>query len=269
MTVVALADAESARRFGGKAACLARAVSAELPVPAGFAVAAGAVERLIAGDAAVRADVTPLPARLGGAVAARSSAIGEDGETHSFAGQHETHLNVTTGDALADAIARVHASARSPGALAYRRHRGIAGEPSIGVVVQQLVAADCAGVLLTMNPVTGADELVAEAAWGLGEAVVAGRVTPDVYRLARDGTVCERTIGDKDVAILPSASGGTRETRLPPDRAARPWLDAAQVRTLHGLACMRAFGPRLDLEWAIVEQTIYLLQWRPMTASVR
>lgn len=101
--------------------------------------------------------------------------------------------------------------------------------------------------------------------------MVAGLVTPDVYRLAHDGTLCERTVGDKDVAILPSASGGTHEARLSAERAAQPCLDAARLRTLHALAlaCVRAFGPRLDLEWAFVEQTIYLLQWRPVTASVR
>lgn len=271
MKFVPLSDADSAGRFGGKAASLARAVRAGLPVPSGLALDAGGVELLVGGDTNVRAEVMAVPARLGGAVAARSSAIGEDGDSHSFAGQHESHLNLTTGTALVDAIAQIHASVRSLGALAYRRRRGIADEPRTGVVVQQLVAADCAGVVFTVNPVTGADELVVEAAWGLGESVVAGRVTPDLYRLGHDGTVFERTMGDKDTAIMPSTGGGTYEAHLDAERAARPCLDAARLRTLHALAlaCTRAFGSQLDLEWAFVGPSVYLLQWRPVTASGR
>ena len=266
---VELAAAEPASRFGGKASHLAQAVRAGLPVPPGLVMDVEAVERLVAGDAPTRAQVEGLPERLGGAVAARSSAVGEDGQGSSFAGQHETVLNVLTGPALVEAIRRVHASGRSPGALSYRNQRGIAGEPQVAVLVQKLVDPESAGVLFTINPVTGADELVVEAAWGLGEAVVAGTVTPDTYRLGRDGRVMERTAGDKDLAIVPQDGGGTREAPVASERAGSLCLDDGQLAELHALAsaCERAFGSRLDLEWAFAGGKLYLLQWRPVTTA--
>jgi pyruvate, water dikinase len=269
VTAVPLLEAAAEARFGGKAARLSEALRAGLPVPHGVALESDAVDRLVAAHAPTREEVLALPARLGGAVAARSSAVGEDSTGASFAGQHATLLNVTTGEALAAAIARIHASAHAAGALAYRQRLGITGEPRIGVVVQRMIEPECAGVLFTVDPLTGDDAVVIEAAWGLGEAVVAGTVTPDRYRLARAGTVLERTAGDKDLAILAQPGGGTSETSVPPARAAQLCLGDARLAALHDLAmrCERVFGPRLDLEWAFTEGALYLLQWRPVTSA--
>jgi pyruvate,water dikinase len=270
LIVTPLEDALPAARYGGKAAKLGEAIRAGLPVPLGVALDADAVEAVVAGDAALRKEIASLPEKLGGPVAARSSAIGEDGVAHSFAGQHETHLNVTSGNALVDAIARVHASARSAGAIAYRKQHGIEGAPKIAVVVQRLVTSECAGVLFTENPVTHADEFVAEAAWGLGEIVVAGLVTPDTYRVARDGRVLERRIGEKDLQIVATADGGTMEEEVDAERASKACLDDARLQKLHALAsaCERTFGKRLDLEWAFsADGALHLLQWRPITTS--
>jgi pyruvate, water dikinase len=269
MSRVPLADAADASRFGGKAARLSEAIRAGLRVPDGVALDADEVGGLVGGDPATRDAVIALVDGLGAPVAARSSAIGEDGIVHSFAGQHETVLNVTTGSALVEAITRVHASAHSPGALAYRRQHGIAGEPRIGVLVQRLVAADCAGVMFSVNPLTGADEIVVEASWGLGEGVVAGLVTPDRYRMARDGKVRERAAGDKDIAVVPRDGGGTEESAIAGERARRLCLADGQLAALVALAgaCERAFGPRLDLEWAFAGEALFLLQWRPVTSQ--
>ena len=151
-----------------------------------------------------RAQSSSAPGRSSPApLAVRSSAVGEDSEEASFAGQHLTCLNVRSAADGVAAVAAIWRSAHSDSALAYRRRLGLTDSPRIAVVVQQLVDADCAGVLFTRNPLDGADELVVEAAWGLGEAVVAGLVTPDRFRVARDGTVLERVAGTR---ISPSRS---------------------------------------------------------------
>src|SRR5690606_22363725 len=116
-------------------------------------------------------------------VAVRSSAIDEDGPVASFAGQHRTLLNIRGFDALVDATVRCVASARAAEAVAYRQQRGLSVEDvRIAVLVQSLVAADSAGVAFTTNPLTGRDdEVLINANWGLGESVVGGTVTPDMF----------------------------------------------------------------------------------------
>src|ERR687894_488261 len=124
-------------------------------------------------------------------LAARSSAVGEDAHDASFAGQHLTCLNVPSAAEAVAAVSEIRRSAHEGAALVYRARLGVTEPPRAAVVLQELVDADCAGVLFTRNPLDAADELVVEAAWGLGEAVVAGLVTPDRFRLRRDGSVLE------------------------------------------------------------------------------
>jgi hypothetical protein len=137
------------------------------------------------------------------------------------------------------------------------------------VVVQSLLDPDVAGVMFTQNPVTGAAERVIEAAWGLGEAVVAGLVIPDTYRIASDGTVLERTPGLKRIAIRSRADGGTYEEDVPADRTEALTLDDAQLAQLNQLAhhCETVYGNARDIEWAIADGTLYLLQCRAVTTS--
>jgi pyruvate, water dikinase len=255
--------------YGGKAAQLGAAIAAGLPVPSGLALSWDLVETLAGDEAALRTWSDMLLDTLAPPLAVRSSAIGEDSAGASFAGQHQTRLGVFAVDELAEAIRSVHASAFALGALAYRQRLALAGRPRMGVVVQRLVQAECAGVLFTRNPLTGASERVIEASWGLGEAVVAGLVTPDRYRLARDGTLLESEAGEKDLALR-FVPGGVREEEVDAERAHRLCLDAARLRELHVLAqrCERAFGPDLDLEWAFDGQAVHLLQHRPITRSL-
>ena len=122
-------------------------------------------------------------------LAVRSSCVDEDSAEASFAGQHLTLLNIPSCDEVPDAVREIWWSANSDSAITYRQRVGLFRQPSVGVVVQALLDPDCAGVMFTRNPINGADERVIEASWGLGEAVVAGRVVPDNYRIARSGEV--------------------------------------------------------------------------------
>ena len=174
----------------------------------------------------VRAFAAPL--------VARSSAVGEDSEQASFAGQHLTRLNVRSTPELAEAVSAIWESARLPSALAYRERLGLPLEPRMAVVVQELVEADSAGVLFSRDPVNGSDELLVEAAWGLGEAVVAGLVTPDRFRMARNGTVLERAAGVRTSPYAPTrkAARGDRGSRRTCPCAC---LDDSQLAALHAL----------------------------------
>jgi pyruvate, water dikinase len=270
MAPTPLTDAEAgdASRFGGKAAALARAVQAGLPVPAGFALDCRDLERLDAAADDDRAELAGRFAELGGPAAVRSSALDEDSAGASFAGQHATFLNVAGTDGLLDALRDVWRSAATSAALAYRRHLGISTPPRMAAVVQRLVPADVAGVLFTCDPVTGAsDRWTVEASWGLGEAVVAGMVTPDHWRITPDGCPLEARPGHKPTAVLPTAHGGTVRAPITDDRVTRPCLDAmALARVAHlGAACEELFGPGQDVEFAFAAGALYLLQSRPVT----
>jgi pyruvate,water dikinase len=258
---------EDGQAYGGKAAALGVALRRRLPVPPGIALPADLVAA-VARDDAARDAVRTAARELGGPQAARSSAVGEDGAASSFAGQHLTVLNLWDPDAVVDAVVRVAESACAPSALAYRRSRGDLSAPRCGVVLQRLVPAVAAGVLFSRNPVSGDDELVVEASWALGEAVVDGLVTPDLFRLDRAGHLLEQVIGDKDRAVVPRPGGGTRTVLVDADRAHRPCLGARQLAALAGLArrCDEVFDGPSDVEWAVTGTGVALLQRRPITA---
>jgi pyruvate,water dikinase len=266
MSIVALDRAGSAEEYGGKAAQLAAAVRAGLPVPAGVALRHDAVAAVAGGDAAAIGALEAAVAALRGPFAVRSSAIGEDGAAASFAGQHATLLNVVR---VAEAVAEVWRSAFADSAMAYRRRVGADGEVRMGVVVQRLVDADAAGVMFTRNPITRADELVVEAGWGLGEAVVQGLIVPDFFRLTRGGEVLEARPGHKPVAVRRRKDGATAEVPVDPALVEAPCLTDAQLAALAALAgrCDAAFGavPH-DIEWAVEGEALHLLQRRPVTA---
>jgi pyruvate,water dikinase len=264
---VALVDALDAAEFGGKAASLARSLRARLPVPPGFALSTTQVDAVFQRDAQVSAGVREAFTRQAGPCAVRSSAIGEDSQNASFAGQHVTILNVRLEDQVIGAVLEVRESAFTESALAYRRTIGMSELPRVGVVVQRMIEPDCAGVMFTKNPVNGADERVIEASWGLGEAVVAGLVVPDNYALDGEGRVLRRTAGEKDLALRSDPEGGTLEEPVAEDLISALCLDDGMLAELHDLAarCETFFGRGLDIEWAFSGGTLYLLQCRAMT----
>lgn len=264
---VPLRQAEAEPAFGGKAASLAKAMRAGLPVPPGFAIGHLGVNRIIEHDAEALASLRGFFDGMRPPLAVRSSAVGEDSERASFAGQHLTVLNVTDFAQLTDAIGRVVASV-SGGGAAYRKRLGIDGGPRMGIVVQELLNPDSAGVIFTRNPLTGIRERVVEAAWGLGEAVVSGLVIPDHYRLDADGGLVECRIGDKDLILRIRPDGGTEEVEVEPDRRGARVLDDVALRALHDLAslCESEYGANLDIEWCFVGPELFLLQCRSITA---
>ena len=268
MRTAPLTERLDERLVGGKAAQLAAALRAGLPVPAGIALSVAFVDAVAAGRDEARAELAEVSRTLRPPLVARSSAVGEDSRQASFAGQHLTRLNLRSLTELIDAVSAIRASAHAPSALAYRERLGLPPEPSMAVVVQELVDAECSGVLFSRHPFDGSDELVIEAAWGLGETVVAGLVTPDRFRLAQDGSILERAAGLKDVALRADPAGGTRDTPVPAKRASALCLDDSQLAALHALAgrCDELFEGAHDLEWAFAGGRLYLLQRRTLTA---
>jgi pyruvate,water dikinase len=265
--VVPLEKALDEAIFGSKAVGLGQAIRNGLPVPPGVALSGSIVEAVAAGEHAAIKEVAKWVGPLGGPLAVRSSAADEDGASASFAGQHLTLLNVPSVEQLSSALSEIWWSANSDSAITYRQKVGLFTRPSVGVVVQALLDPDSAGVMFTRNPVTGADERVIEASWGLGEAVVAGIVIPDHYRIDRSGEVLERKAGYKKIAVRSVANGGTVEEKLSPELVERLCLNDDQLGELNRLAgrCEQIYGSARDVEWAIAGGTLYLLQCRAIT----
>ena len=189
---------------GGKAEGLARLVGLRLKVPEAFVVVGASP-----GD--LPTDLFERYRRLGsGRVAVRSSALGEDGEESSFAGQYATFLNVEGEAALAAAVSECLASIEAAGAVAYSRERNEGEESAMSVVVQAMVEPAVAGVLFSADPVSGRhDRLVIDAVAGLGEKLVSGESTPDHYVLGASNELVRRDIvseqallGDDQLAAL-------------------------------------------------------------------
>ncbi|UWG47280.1 Phosphoenolpyruvate synthase/pyruvate phosphate dikinase [Halanaeroarchaeum sp. HSR-CO] len=294
---------------GGKGASLGEMTDAGLPVPPGFVVTAGTYRDFIeetgideelfesvdvdTEDSAALAEAeahakslileTPMPDELheeiesaydalgdGEAfVAVRSSATAEDLPDASFAGQQETYLNVERDD-LVDRVKRCWASLFTQRAIYYRQQKGFEHDVvNIAVVVQQMVDAEKSGVMFTSHPSTGAPKVIVEAAWGLGEAVVSGSVSPDNYVVDRESEAVEDvTIADKKIMMERDPdSGETVEREVPDDHR------TARVLTDDELADLVALGRRVeehygtpqDVEWAIVDGDVYMLQSRPIT----
>lgn len=213
-------------------------------------------EIAIPGDLA--AAITGALARLGehAAYAVRSSATAEDLPTASFAGQQDTYLNVIGTAAVLQHVRRCWASLFTQRAVSYRQRGGIDHRAvHMAVVVQRMVNPAVAGVLFTADPVTSNRRVTSvEAVFGLGEALVSGLVTRDVYTV-RDGEVIARAVGTKQLAIHASPAGGTQEQAIDPEIADRPALTDAQVVRLAqlGRRIEAHFGRPQDIEWCLVD----------------
>ena len=267
--VVPLEKARDTALFGSKAVGLGQAIRDGLPVPPGVALSGSIVEAVAASEQRALKEVVKHVKPLGGPLAVRSSAADEDGASASFAGQHLTLLNVPSANEVGSALREIWWSANSDSAITYRKRVGLFTRPSVGVVVQSLLDPDAAGVMFTRNPVTGDDERVIEASWGLGEAVVAGLVIPDHYRVDRSGLVLERKPGVKSIAVRSDPNGGTVQDNVAPDLVERLCLDDDALAKLNELAarCETVYGPGRDIEWALAEGKLYLLQCRAVTRA--
>jgi pyruvate,water dikinase len=202
-------------------------------------------------------------------VAVRSSAVDEDGPLASFAGQHETLLNIVGVEAVLAAIEQSWASARNEQALAYRRQHGLSTDDiGLAVLVQLLVMSDVSGVMFSANPVNGRrDEMVVSASWGLGESIVGGTVTPDAWTL-RPGSLemLNEQLADKGKMTI-AVEGGTREVDVPRIMRQQPSLSIDQVKEVARLGqwLEQVKGWPVDIEFAYAGGHLYLLQCRPIT----
>ena len=297
--------------YGGKAKNLAALARAGFPVPAAYALSgescAAFLRDVLEPDelpsALLEASTTaakleairekvraaPLPPELerslrdafaaliregAQSVAVRSSSTREDQDEASAAGLHETFLHVRDELRLLRAVKDCWASLFAPRVIAYLRKIGPGGDvdAAVGVVLQAMVPADVAGVMFTVNPLTGdAGEIVLSAAWGLGSSVVDGRVSPDTLRIDKaTGGPRDRVVGEKALRAVLDPNGGVRDEPVAEDEAARLCLSEEQVEQLTQLALRveaHFHGPR-DIEWAIHQGTLYVLQARPVTTAV-
>jgi pyruvate, water dikinase len=205
------------------------------------------------------------------AVAVRSSATTEDAADASFAGLQDTYLWITDQAHMLDRVRACWASLYSVESISYRRHRGIDERAvAMGVVVQSMVDARCAGVMFTRSPTTGDRSVITiEGAWGLGSAVVGGEVTPDRWVIGKvTGEISAREISDKHIEHRRAAAGGTESAEVAPERRAAPCLSDAELEQLRQVArrIEKHYGCAQDIEWAIDSRgALLLLQSRPET----
>ncbi len=298
------ADAQALDQVGGKAHSLIDATRAGFRVPPGVVLSvdffrpwldkiegseawaaflASPKEELRQSCAAVKARCSALelsPAQrdaLAGGLgsfpddalfAVRSSSPDEDLEGSSFAGEYETTLGVTRGR-LEEAVRHSFASVFDERVVRYKLQRGMkADRPRIAVVVQRQLASDVSGVAFSLNPLNNCyDEAVINSNLGLGETVVDGSVTPDTYVVEKvRGEIVERSVASKSHSVWLDADGGTREATNELPEA--PSLSDAQVLSVAELAARAEahYGRPMDIEWAIQNDDLYLLQSRPITA---
>jgi rifampicin phosphotransferase len=211
------------------------------------------------------------------AVAVRSSATAEDLPDLSFAGQQDTYLNITSEDDLHKAIVACWSSLWTGRAIAYRTRNGVSHDKlSLAVVVQRMVESQVSGVMFTANPLTGfRRETVIDATFGLGEALVSGLVEPDQYIVdtTGEGTIRSKSLGAKAVAAISLKGGGTQIVNqdagpLPSDFREVQALPDEQILALAqlGQRVEQLYGSPQDIEWAYEDETLYLLQSRPITS---
>ncbi|NEW48939.1 phosphoenolpyruvate synthase [Nocardia cyriacigeorgica] len=301
-----LTDAD---RAGGKGANLGELVAAQLPVPPGFVVLRSCYDHIVlAGetgnelerlhnraldssdtvlrdlcgrmrelvshatfDPAVRNAVLDAYHALGDniSVAVRSSAIGEDSATSSFAGMNLTRTNVRGDDNLIAAVSDCWASLFTPRVVTYRARRDMRKPPVMAVVVQRMVRAKQAGVAFTADPATGRrDRIVIDAARGQGEVVVSGAIEPDTYVLdSRGPRLLETRLGTQTYAIV-AGPHGDRTLEIDADEAATPVLNERQALAIARLATAvqdHHGGKPQDIEWAFDDEALWLVQARPIT----
>ena len=290
---------------GGKGLNLMRLAQAGMPVPPGFVVSTTAYEAFVrfnhideviatafvAPDASARIRAAfergEFPQALATqvidayqrlrlstgrddlSVAVRSSATAEDLAEASFAGQQDTYLNVRGESALLDAVRRCFGSLWSERAIDYRSRQGL--EPlsaQLAVVVQQMVFAQAAGVAFTADPISGdANQMVIDAAYGLGEALVSGQVTPDhIVVDKRTDAVLSYAVSPKTAMIVPTADG-THERPVHWRKQRARVLGKREIGMLAALGASieKVYGRPQDLEWCLADGRLYIVQARPIT----
>lgn len=236
------------------------------------------IRRLIVGTEvppAIASEITAGYAKLGQDtyVAVRSSGTAEDLDGASFAGLHDTYLDIRGDAAVIDAVKRCWASLWTARAVSYRKSQGFNAFPSIAIVVQQMVESEVSGVMFTGNPInTATDELMINASWGLGEAIVSGIVTPDEYIVShRNLKVLQKTLGSKKVQVVRDAANGVGTVHQDVPDSLRELFTFTDERVAEladiGRKVQAAYeGMPQDIEWGYAKGKFYALQSRPITS---
>ena len=284
MTILWLGDEDchDVQRVGGKAANLSR-LAAGYRVPAGFCLTPDLYREWLDGpkqEMTLPQELRDIVSReyqemtawcgiVDPAVAVRSSALDEDGQGVSFAGQYDTYLNIQGPGAISDAIVKCWDSVGGERMAAYRKEHNLPAESlGVAVLVQQLIPAEVSGVVFSANPISGnRDEVMINATWGLGESLVSGKVTPDTLLAQKsDLKIKDSQIGEKGLMTV-LTEGGTEEVRVPRAQRQAPSLDDEKTGEIAKLAIdlEQEMGWPVDLEFAYYANDLYLLQCRPIT----
>jgi pyruvate,water dikinase len=286
---------ERKQRIGSKALQLAKLTGHNISIPGGFVITSDALERFLTDNGLqpdeaaadlesrfiqaavpdeVRSEVTAAFEQMQDgespvAVAVRSSSSAEDLEEASFAGQYETILNVTDLPHLLDSLKRCWASLFSARVRGYSLKQGVeACSLPMGVLVQKMVQADVSGVIFSINPVTKNEgEIIINASYGLGEAIVSGLVTPDAYYIGKTDGSIEKELGLKEMKIV-AAAKETVEMETTEEEQQRFCLSDSQIAELaeETKKIEAFFGMPVDIEFAVKDNRVYILQARPITA---
>ncbi len=285
---------------GGKGANLGEMVCAGFPVPLGAVVTADAYdqfmeengisiseimenaestenaaayirEAIVSGEipADIKRQIVGFYLTLGEnvRVAVRSSATAEDLDDASFAGQQETYLNVVGEEVLLQKVKECYASLWASRAISYRKAQGYDKQKvALAVVLQQMIESESAGVLFTKNPAGNSDDILINASYGLGEAIVSGIVSPDEYICVRDGNIKKSVIGSKEIQIVYDGQG-TKKEPVSEEKRKLQVLDTELVRHLvtEALKIEAHYNRPMDIEWAVKDGKIYILQARSIT----
>lgn len=293
---------------GGKGANLGEMTKAGFPVPEGFCVTTGAYKDFLTHNVLVgfisqvikdanldnisqigeeireRLRLSEIPEQVKKAIisaiykagsnnyyAVRSSATAEDLAFASFAGQQDTYLNIKGEKELLDSVRNCWASLFTDRAILYRIQNKIEHEKvQMSVVIQKMVLPEVSGIMFTADPVSGHRGIVSiDASYGLGEAMVSGLVSPDIYKFSKkDNSLENKTIADKKLAILPTEGGGTKKVEITGEKATSQVMSDAQLIKLTKLGMMieKHYGCPQDIEWCLENGILYIVQSRAITS---
>lgn len=201
-------------------------------------------------------------------VAVRSSATTEDLAEASFAGQQDTYVNIKGNQSLLQAIKKCFASLFTARATYYRNKKGFKYEQaSLAVVVQRMINSDKSGVMFSRDPTNKSNNIIIEAVWGLGEGIVSGRITPDNYVLSQDLEILSKELNEKKIAIVRNSAGETVIAKLREEKSKAEVLSDSELKRLANFAQQLEdhYKKPQDMEFAIENNEIYIVQTRPVT----
>lgn len=201
-------------------------------------------------------------------VAVRSSATAEDTSTASFAGQNETFLNIKGKTNMIEAVKKCWASLFTARSIYYRIRKGFKHEQVlIAVIIQQMINSDKSGVIFSRNPISQDENVIIEAAFGLGEGIVSGRIQPDHYIVSRELKILKKGIADKKIAIVRNSAGKTETIRLTAEKSKSLVLSDYEIKKLgdYAVKLEEHYKKPQDIEFSIDSGNIYIVQTRPIT----